>query len=103
MASGTLGQSAPSATTNTTVYTVPSGKTASTTVAFCNRGNASVAVRLAVCATSTPANDEYIEFDAIIVPNGTLERSGIIASAGKLFVVYTSAATVSVNIYGYEE
>lgn len=103
MASGTLGQSAPSATTNTTVYTVPAGKVASTTVAFCNRGNAAVTVRLAVCATSTPANAEYIEYDASIPPNGTLERSGIIASAGKLFVVYVASATVSVNIYGYEE
>ena len=103
MASGTLGQSAPSATTNTTVYTVPAGKTAVTTVAFCNRGNSQVTVRLAVCATSTPSNAEYIEYDATIEANGTLERSGIVASASKLFVVYVSAATVSVNIYGYEE
>lgn len=103
MASGTLGQSAPSASTNTTVYTVTSGKTASTTVSFCNRGSVAVLVRLAVCATSTPASAEYLEYDASIPANGTLERSGIVASSGKLFVVYASTANVSVNIYGFEE
>jgi len=32
-----------------------------------------------------------------------LERTGIVATAGKLVVVYVSLANVSVNIYGFEE
>lgn len=104
MASGTLGQSAPSAVTNTTVYTVPSGKTATFNVNICNRSYVTgMLVRIAVCASSTPANSEYIEFDVPIDPNSAIERTGIVASAGKLVVVYASTADASVNVYGFEE
>jgi hypothetical protein len=102
MASGILGQSNPTATTNTTVYTVPAAKTASFTVNICNRGSSAITARLAVAATSTPANGEWIEYDASIPANGVLERTGIVAEATKQVVAYVSAATASVNVYGYE-
>jgi hypothetical protein len=102
MASGILGQSSPTATTDTTVYTVPSAKTASFTVNICNRGSSAITARLAVAATSTPANGEWIEYDASIPANGVLERTGIVAEATKQVVAYVSAATASVNVYGYE-
>ena len=103
MASGTLGQSAPSATTNTTVYTVPSGKVATFNVNIVNRGASAATVRLAVAATGTPGNAEYLEYDASIPANGVLERTGIVATAAKNVVVYASSANTSVNVYGYEE
>ena len=103
MASGTLGQSAPSATTNTTVYTVPAGKVATFTVSILNRGTASATVRLAIAATGTPGNAEYLEYDASIPANGVLERTGIVATAAKNVVVYASTANTSVNVHGYEE
>jgi hypothetical protein len=104
MASGTLGQSAPSAVTNTTVYTVPVSKVATFNVSICNRSYVTaVLVRVAICATGTPANAEYIEFEAVVPPNGVLERTGIVATAGKLVVVYASTADTSVNVYGFEE
>lgn len=103
MASGILGQSAPAAATNTTVYTVPVSKLASTIVSITNRGPNSAAIRLAVAATGTPADSEWLEFDTPLEAGGVLERTGIVANAGENFVVYTSAATVSVSIYGYEE
>lgn len=104
MASGTLGQSAPSAVTNTTVYTVPASKVATFSVNILNRSlQFPCTVRLAICATSTPSNSEFIEFDVAIQPNGILERTGLVATAGKLVVAYVSLANVSVNIYGFEE
>lgn len=104
MASGTLGQSAPSAVTNTTVYTVPSGKVATFNVNMVNRSQQyPCTVRLAICASSTPGSSEYIEYDATIQPNEVLERTGLVATAAKLVVVYVSLANVSVNVYGYEE
>lgn len=104
MPSGTLGQSAPSAVTNTTVYTVPSATVATFNVNIVNRSlSTPCTVRLAICATSTPGNSEFIEYDAAIQPNEVLERSGLVATAGKLVVVYASTADTSVNIYGYEE
>ena len=103
MASGTLGQAAPSASTNTTVYTVPVGKIAVFNVSFVNRGTSTVFVRLAVAAVAAPVNSEYLEYDAPIPPSGVLERAGIVATAGKLLVAYANTADTSVNIYGYEE
>ena len=103
MASGTLGQSAPAATTNTTVYTVPAGKIATFNVGFVNRGGSPVTVRLAVAATGTPSDAEWLEYDAVIGPTQVLERTGLVASAAKNVVAYVSAATVSVNVFGFEE
>lgn len=103
MASGTLGQSAPAATTNTTVYTVPVGKIAIFNVNIVNRGTTTISVRLAIAATGTPSNSEYLEYDANISASGVLERTGLMATAGKLVVAYASTANASVNIYGYEE
>lgn len=102
MASGILGQSAPSASTNTTVYTVPSSTTATFNVSFCNTGTSPANVRLAVCASSTPAASEYLEYDYNLLAGSVLERSGIVAQAAKLVVIYTDTATVAVSVYGYE-
>ena len=55
MAYKVLGQSAPSATTNTDVYTVPSGKSAViSTLAICNRGTANATYRIAVRPVGVP-------------------------------------------------
>ena len=103
MATGTLGQSSLAATTNTTVYTVPVSKIGTVSINICNRSATNpVMVRLAVAASGTPANAEWVEYDAIIAPNSVLERTGIVMSASKNVVAYSSAANVSVNVYGYE-
>jgi hypothetical protein len=102
MASGILGHSSPPATTNTTVYTVPASNTATLNINVCNRGNSAITVRLAIASTASPADSEWLEYDASIPANGVLERSGIVAQAGELVVAYVSAATASVNVYGYE-
>lgn len=102
MATGILGQAAPAAATNTTVYTVPT-TTAVTTISVVNRGATAVAVNIAVAATGTPTNSEYIEYQTVIEANGVLERAGVVANNGKRFVVYATTADTSVTIYGYEE
>lgn len=104
MASGILGQSAPSAATNTTVYTVPSAKVATFNVNLVNRGTAVATIRIAVSATGTPGNTEWIEYGAQLLANGgILERTGIVAEATKNVVVYSDVATVTASVYGYEE
>ena len=104
MATGTLGQAAPAAATNTTVYTVPTGKVGNFNINIVNRSNSSTStVRVAIAATGTPATSEYIEYDAQIPANGVLERTGLVATAAKNVVVYSSDANTSVNVYGYEE
>ena len=102
MASGILGQSAPSATTNTTVYTVPASTVSTFNISVCNTSSASIAVRIAVANSGTPSIAEYLEYNAVIPPNGVLERGGIVANAAKNVVVYASAAGLAVTVYGYE-
>ena len=102
MATGTLGQADIPASTNTVVYTVPTGSTATFNINLVNRGSAVVAVRIAVAATSNPTDAEYLEYDWPLGVGDVLERTGIVASENKNIVVYSTAAGVSANAHGYE-
>jgi hypothetical protein len=103
MASGILGQQSLAATTNVTVYTVPSNNYAIANISIANRGTTEVTVRVALSAGVTPTNAEYIEFDSVIPPNGILERTGIAMQAAKRVVIRASNANVSASVYGIEQ
>lgn len=104
MATGILGQSAPSAATNTTVYTVPAGKVGIFSINIVNRNTAVATVRIGISATGTPGTTEWIEYGAQLLANGgVLERTGLVAQAAKNVVVYSDVASTSVTVYGYEE
>lgn len=103
MASGKLGTAALSANTNTIVYTVPASTLATLNVSVVNRGSTDAVVNIAIAATSSPANSEYIEFGAIVEPNGILERTAIVAGADEKVVVRASTANCSVRVHGFEE
>mgnify|MGYP001189547922 FL=1 len=104
MASGILGQNALAATTNTTVYTVPASTHAVVNVSVVNRNSSAAAtVRLALSATGSPSNAEYIEYDVSVPKNGVLERTAISLNATKNIVAYTTSADVSVSVYGIEQ
>jgi hypothetical protein len=103
MATGILGQSAPTAATNTTVYTVPVGKTATFNISVANTTTGTIAARVALAGSGAPASSEFIEYDTPIVGNGVLERGGIVAQAGENVVVYNAMAGLSFTVYGYEE
>lgn len=103
MATGTLGQAALSGLTNTTVYTVPADKTATFSVTLLNIGGGALTARLAIASSGTPTNAEYIEYDVSISQNNVLERTGLVASAGKQIVAYSNSNDLVVNVYGYED
>jgi hypothetical protein len=102
MATGLLGQSALAAATNTTLYTVPSSTFTVCSISLCNRGTTTATVRVALAASTSPTNAEYIEYDAQIGANGVLERTGIMINAGKNIVVYANTANVSASAFGIE-
>tara|TARA_B100000902_G_C27102473_1_gene809506 strand:- start:218 stop:538 length:321 start_codon:yes stop_codon:yes gene_type:complete len=104
MASGILGQSALAASTNTTVYTVPSATHAVVNISVVNRSSAAAApVRLALSTTGSPGNAEWIEYDVAVPKNGVLERTAISLNAAKNIVAYTTSSDVSVSVYGIEQ
>ena len=103
MATGILGTPADvAATTNTTIYTVPAGNFAIVSINVTNRSAGTRDVRIALAATDTPTNAEWIEYDTEIVANGTIERSGIVIQAGKKVVAYINSTDCTVMVYGIE-
>ena len=103
MATGRLGTANITTTSDTTVYTVPASTFTVLTVNVVNRSSsASASIRIAVASSATPGPAEYIEYDASLVANGVLERTGIVMDAGKLLIVYASAADISCVVMGIE-
>ena len=103
MATGRLGNLAIAATTNTTVYTVPTGYYTVCNVCVVNRNATAIKIRLAMAATGTPSVQEWIEYETIIVPNGVFERTGLVAGNALNIVAYASAGSaVNVTVYGIE-
>ena len=100
-----LAQSAPSATTNTDVYTVGSGKqTTISTITVCNRSATAATYRIAVRPNgATIANEHYIAYDATVGANDSITWTiGITVDASDVITVYASTANLSVNIFGAE-
>ena len=100
-----LAQSAPSATTNTDVYTVGSGKSAVvSTITVCNRAASSATYRIAIrVAGATLANEDYIAYDAALPANDTISLTlGITLAATDVVTVYASSANLSINLFGAE-
>ena len=100
-----LGQVAPSATTNTDLYTVGAGKSAVvSTIAIANRGATSATYRVAIrVAGAAIANEDYIAYDATITANNsTMITIGVTLAATDVITVYASNANLSFNAFGSE-
>jgi hypothetical protein len=100
-----LGQTSPSATTATTVYTVPSStEVVVSTITICNRANAAGTYRLAIRPDGAALADQhYIAYDATVGANDTVALTlGLTANASDVFTVYASSASVSFSLFGSE-
>jgi len=100
-----LAQSAPSATTNTDVYTVGSGKSAVvSTITVCNRAATAATYRIAIrVAGATIANEDYIAYDSALPANDTIALTlGVTLAATDVVTVYASSANLSFNLFGAE-
>jgi glucose-6-phosphate dehydrogenase assembly protein OpcA len=100
-----LGQSNPSATTATTLYTVPSStSTVVSTVTVCNQAAATASYRIAVRpAGATLAAQHYLAYDIVIAANDTTALTlGITLATTDVVTVYASSATLSFSAFGSE-
>lgn len=103
MASGILGQASPSASTNTTVYTVPASVTATFNISISNTTGNNAVINVALASTGTPTSSEYIEWQTVLPPFAVLERTAIVAQTGENVVVNSNIAGCSVSVYGFEQ
>jgi glucose-6-phosphate dehydrogenase assembly protein OpcA len=100
-----LGQSAPSATTNTDVYTVPSATEAViSTITVANRAATSATYRIAIRPNGASiANQHYIAYDTAVNANDTVALTlGLTIDAADIVTVYASSANLSFGIFGSE-
>jgi len=101
-----LGQVAPAATTDTPLYSVPSGGSALvSTVTITNRGSSAgtFRVRAAKSGEGTVANKQYIAFDTPIEANSFITLTlGLTLSASEALYVYGSTGDFSFNAFGQE-
>lgn len=103
MATGRLGAVDLTAETNTTLYTAPSGFYSVANVNVCNRTNQAATIRIALSASGTPTDAEWVEYNAEIPARGILERTGLVVGAGQNIVAYSDTADVSAVAYGIEQ
>jgi small-conductance mechanosensitive channel len=100
-----LGQVAPSATTATTLYTVPSATTVVVSqITVANRAGTSGSFRIAVRpAGAALSNEHYIAYDTPVPANDTvILPGGQSLAATDVVTVYASSANFSFNIFGAE-
>ena len=100
-----LGQSNPSATTATTLYTVPSATQAVvSTIVIANLVASTATFRIAVrVAGATLANSQYVAYDIIVgASDSTALTLGITLGATDVVTVYASTANLTFTAFGSE-
>ncbi len=100
-----LGQSNPSATTATSLYTVPaSTDTVVSSISIANLAASDAAFRIAVRpAGATLANVHYLAYDVTVGANDTtIITVGITLDATDVITVYASTANLVFHAYGSE-
>jgi len=100
-----LGQSNPSATTATTLYTVPSATQAViSTIVIANLTSSAATFRIAVRpAGATLANSQYIAYDITVgASDSTALTLGVTMNATDVLTVYASTANLTFTAFGSE-
>lgn len=100
-----LGQSAPSATTATTLYTVPAATSAVvSSIVIANRDTSSATFRISIRpAGAAQANQHYIAYDVTVgASDSTVLTLGLTLATTDVITVYASTANLSFSAYGSE-
>lgn len=100
-----LGQSNPSASTATTLYTVPANtSTVVSTINICNldttAGNFRIAIRP---AGASLANVHYVAYNAVVPANDSIAMTlGITLATTDVVTIYANSASIAFSLYGSE-
>jgi hypothetical protein len=100
-----LGQVNPSATTATTLYTVPADtQSVVSTISVCNQAGTAATFRIAIRpAGAALSAQHYIVYGATVpASDSTFFTIGTTLAATDVITVYASSATLSFNAFGSE-
>ena len=100
-----LGQSNPSANTNTDLYTVPSSTSAvCSTIVICNQAASAATFRIAIRpAGAAIATSQYISYDTNVNANDSITMTiGITLATTDVVTVRANTTTVSFSLFGSE-
>ena len=101
-----LAQASPAATTETTLYTVPSlTSSVISTISVANQAGTSATYRIAVrpSADGSTAAKHWIVYGATVAANDSIMLTlGLTLAAGDKIQVFGSSATLSFNAFGSE-
>ena len=100
-----LGQVNPSATSASSVYTVPSAtNVVVSTITVCNYGSSTASYRIAIRPDgATLENKHYIAYDSSVPANDTINLTlGLTLDETDVVTVYASSASVSFGVFGSE-
>ena len=100
-----LGQVNPSATTLTTLYTVPSStSTVASTLMICNQANSNGTFRVAVRPAGEGISAQhYLSYDTVVPANDSIALTlGMTLETTDVVSVYASSTSLSFNLFGSE-
>ena len=100
-----LGQSSPTATTETALYTVPAATSAvASSVIVCNRSAVLSTFRISIAiGGAATTNKDYIYYDLPIGANDTfIATIGVTLATTDVVRVYASNTNLSFSLYGSE-
>ena len=100
-----LGQVAPSATTETDLYTVPSAtSTVCSSISICNRASSDTTFRVSVSkAGASTSNKDYLYYDVTLAGNDTfIATIGVTLATTDKIRVYAGSGNLSFQVWGTE-
>ena len=100
-----LGQAAPSANTDTTLYTVPASTEAiSSTISVCNVSSASARYNIAIRKNGEAlAQKHYVAYQSELPPNSSIYLTiGMSISATDVVTIRSSSSSLSFTMFGSE-
>lgn len=99
-----LAQSAPGATIDTLLYTVPASTETVCKVWVCNRGAGIGTFRVAILPDGgAVTTTDYLVYDMPLDANASFELEGIALNAADTIRVYASTANFTFNVTGIEK
>lgn len=100
-----LGQTSPTSSTNTDLYTVPADTSAIvSTLAVCNQNSSAISYRVAARKDGGAlASSHYIVYNTVIPANDTVTLTfGMSLAATDIVTIYANSASVSFTLFGTE-